>query len=502
MISCETPSAFLAIQNIGPQCTEDQLRDIFRQFAIVKSVSIARDVRSKKVNIASGIGFVEFHSADYANFALESCRSTGVEMGGYVYEIAFANEVYMTQLMARMQQQQHLQQFGAAATVHPLTTAALTAAAQWPAGSQPVTQPSSNAMSLQHAPKVKPSWPPSFDQQGGAFVFQSSTGYFFEPLSEFYYVPRTKMYYNSADATYYRYNEASDPPFDKVDAPAQAAAPAVPPTIAAVDSSATAAKLVRKPVVISLGANGGTAAGSKLKPKSLGAGKKVLTDLAKWGSLQQEEQEEMAVRLPPSKGKSSSAPAAAATAATADQPSSSASTAAAAEKTKAVCVLCKRQFSSADQLARHEKESQLHQENLAKQQRETAEVMYRDRASERREKVGSDPMPVENDAWEGSTSSHKRPRLDFPLPLAAAPAPPVPLMADAANIGNLLIRKMGWSEGSGLGRDGSGIENAIGVEDPAGQQGRAGVGAAPQAGSGYKQSLYHAAKARFDQLDK
>lgn len=168
---------------------------------------------------------------------------------------------------------------------------------------------------------------------------------------------------------------------------------------------------------------------------------------------------------------------------------------------KAVCVLCKRQFSSAGQLARHEKESQLHQENLAKQLREKGEVTYRDRASERREKVGSEPMPVETDDWE-DTSSHKRPRIDHSLAVHP-PAAPVPLMADAANIGNLLIRKMGWSEGSGLGRDGSGIENAIGVDDPTGApQGRAGVGATPQVGAGYKQSLYHAAKARFDQLDK
>jgi hypothetical protein len=55
------------------------------------------------------------------------------------------------------------------------------------------------------------------------------------------------------------------------------------------------------------------------------------------------------------------------------------------------CLLCKRQFKSAEQLSRHEKESELHAENLLNQNQLQADKsssdnvpQYKDRAAERR----------------------------------------------------------------------------------------------------------------------
>jgi hypothetical protein len=89
----------------------------------------------------------------------------------------------------------------------------------------------------------------------------------------------------------------------------------------------------------------------------------------------------------------------------------------------------------------------------------------------------------------------------------------VTVLSDISNPGNQMLRKMGWTEGQGLGRDGGGMEEAVGVklaESGAGAGGRrvTGVGAdkgeiippIEYGGRGvtYKESLLRAAKARYD----
>lgn len=80
-----------------------------------------------------------------------------------------------------------------------------------------------------------------------------------------------------------------------------------------------------------------------------------------------------------------------------------------------------------------------------------------------------------------------------------------------------MLRKMGWNEGQGLGRDGSGLEESVGVQmgsDLNSSTGRrvTGIGGnsggsiphVNYSGSGkeYKDSLIRAAKARYDQMNK
>lgn len=75
---------------------------------------------------------------------------------------------------------------------------------------------------------------------------------------------------------------------------------------------------------------------------------------------------------------------------------------------------------------------------------------YRDRASERRILHNQPEAPVP----EAHSSSHRKVRTPTP-----PPPPPAPTLApakDENNLGNKLLKKMGWSEGTGLGTDGDG----------------------------------------------
>ena len=82
----------------------------------------------------------------------------------------------------------------------------------------------------------------------------------------------------------------------------------------------------------------------------------------------------------------------------------------------------------------------------------TPKAQYRDRASERRILFNQPEVPV----LELKTQSKRS--AEGPVPVRS-PTPPPPAVApakDENNIGNKLLKMMGWTEGSGLGTEGSG----------------------------------------------
>ncbi|KAI0806997.1 hypothetical protein C8Q74DRAFT_1225356 [Fomes fomentarius] len=144
------------------------------------------------------------------------------------------------------------------------------------------------------------------------------------------------------------------------------------------------------------------------------------------------------------------------------------------------CLLCARQFKSLDQLKRHNKESDLHKKNYkdanlrevarekakaarakAEQQQQQQQPKYRDRASERRVMHNQPDVPRPTPT---ELPPNKR-KSDGPPAPSPPPPPPLNPGQDENNIGNKLLKMMGWKEGQGLGTSGEGrvepIQTAI-----------------------------------------
>ncbi|KAL4946100.1 hypothetical protein BDV06DRAFT_235347 [Aspergillus oleicola] len=133
-----------------------------------------------------------------------------------------------------------------------------------------------------------------------------------------------------------------------------------------------------------------------------------------------------------------------------------------ADPNRNCCYLCMRQFKSAPDVNRHERLSQLHRGNLLREEavtRATNKLIkhgiipqppeYRDRARERRQAFGRSSK---------NTSAKPAPvpeRDRSPSP-AAEPMP--------TSKGASLLSKMGWSAGSGLGAQGTGMTAPITTE--------------------------------------
>lgn len=122
------------------------------------------------------------------------------------------------------------------------------------------------------------------------------------------------------------------------------------------------------------------------------------------------------------------------------------------------CYLCMRQFKTSTEVNKHERLSQLHRDNLQNEELKAKAVgklikhgiqpptpEYRDRAKERRQAFGRSKQPAK-----AKTSQPKEEEEEAP--------------AQAPSKGAALLSKMGWSAGSGLGAQGTGVTAPIATE--------------------------------------
>jgi hypothetical protein len=97
----------------------------------------------------------------------------------------------------------------------------------------------------------------------------------------------------------------------------------------------------------------------------------------------------------------------------------------------------------------------------------TEQPKYRDRASERRVMHNQPDIPLPETSSSSSSGNGngnaavksgngKRRFAEGPPPPASPPPPPINPGEDTQNVGNKLLRMMGWTEGTGLGQDGEG----------------------------------------------
>jgi RNA recognition motif-containing protein len=77
------------------------VKEVYRQYAVVKSVSLMRDPAT---HFARGLAFVEFHSPEYAQYALQ--RTNGMAIGGADMAVGGDNAVFVA--FARMDVMQAL----------------------------------------------------------------------------------------------------------------------------------------------------------------------------------------------------------------------------------------------------------------------------------------------------------------------------------------------------------------------------------------------------------
>ncbi|XP_076045392.1 RNA-binding protein 5-like isoform X2 [Oratosquilla oratoria] len=130
--------------------------------------------------------------------------------------------------------------------------------------------------------------------------------------------------------------------------------------------------------------------------------------------------------------------------------------------TKMACLLCKRQFPNREALNRHVQLSDLHKKNLegmrkSKEGPNLAGLQYRDRAKERRQKYGEPEVPPPNRLKEKYMAAREEAS-------STTYEEPTKKGIGSDNIGNKLLKKMGWSDGQGLGKANQGRTSIIETE--------------------------------------
>lgn len=170
-----------------------------------------------------------------------------------------------------------------------------------------------------------------------------------------------------------------------------------------------------------------------------------------------------------------------------------------------LCLLCKRQFNSKEQLTKHQQASDLHKNNLIKLgETKFAESVYgeagtsfgdssyRDRARERRLKYGQPEVP---DADLSTTNINT-------LFTEARSSASSASSAGVSGIGSKMLKAMGWSEGQGLGKAKQGTASIIEVERRSTGVGLGMKSTTTGVGESYKDAVRRASWLRFQELSK
>ena len=357
---------------------------------------------------------------------------------------------------------------------------------------------------------TRPLWPPVYELAGESWsLHPGSGGLLYEPLSEFFFSPQSRLYYSCREKCYYSltFEEGpfgGTPTFHRIEG--QTSSVPVPLALAPQVKEL----LRKKPVILSLTSATATAKAEGLVAPAI---RKEEENIAKW-AMPRGDEASGKEKQQAQKQKSDAVP-----------PASIVAAAAAALAVKgglsggAVCFFCRRLFSGPDMLARHERESTLHAQNIVADAADGAESPSGEAgASAKRPRVAGVVAGVllaaSHEGRFRARSFHaQHPPSPSPPSSPIPPAPPTSLLSDTSNRGHKLLRKMGWSEGRGLGKQEDGAAASLASKSEAFRshgQSHAGLGLPVVASipsitykngkEAYRSSLKLAAKARFDQL--
>lgn len=334
-------------------------------------------------------------------------------------------------------------------------------------------------------------WPPKFEDFGCAYTFDNRSGMFYEANSDFFYDANSKLYFGNRKSAYYRFNAAFTPPFEevqKVEAAKHGAfdkVPVDPEPILATNCSKSASSRPSSSDSSKLSASIAIKLKTKsFKPKkhkktevpnksatdaaddalaatsSTRLVKKHSEDIQKWSERRQELKDEDTTSTD-LMIKTTGEPAIDVEQKVDQQPATVnlEKEVAKTAKGEPICTLCRRKFPSLEKLRFHEKVSQLHKENFAKQQREVKNKSmvnhtvnhsngvpsaYVDRAQQRRDMYGTDvassvvlPMTnVDLPRQELGSGTGQQAQTSGSNPLGES------------NVGRKMLEKLGWESES------------------------------------------------------
>lgn len=173
---------------------------------------------------------------------------------------------------------------------------------------------------------------------------------------------------------------------------------------------------------------------------------------------------------------------------------------------KMACLLCKRQFPNKEALGRHMQLSDLHKTNLENMKKNKVSgeggippgmtaAQYRDRAKERRQKYGEPALPAPNKLKERYIAAREE-------VAASKYEEPTRQGIGSDNIGNKLLKKMGWTDGQGLGKANQGRTSIIETERRVSSAGLGMQGSTYSVvGDSYKECVKKMMFHRYQELD-
>jgi RNA-binding protein 5/10 len=225
------------------------------------------------------------------------------------------------------------------------------------------------------APTSRSAWPPVFEDNGSAYVFDGRSGMFFEPESNFFYDPKTKLYYGNDAKKYFRFDFGHNrlPKFVPIPENNGLGEELLP--LRTADGAAKSGKTIsseqgkktgkqpannihKRPADARISINIKTSILSERKDQATFVDRKRnenLDHIARWQGQKNQ------IKKVPEPEMESAAPTKDTTTKTSSPPPPL------YMGDKVICVLCRRRFPSLAALERHEKLSQLHKVNVANQ---------------------------------------------------------------------------------------------------------------------------------------
>jgi hypothetical protein len=274
---------------------------------------------------------------------------------------------------------------------------------------------------------AKHKWPPCFcDKHAGDYVLDSRSGMFYHNDTDFFYDATSRLYYSNKQKLYFRLEEGPMRQFVSLQTDGQSSQSTSEPeglfsrkersgskAIIAINLktkklAARKSQVIKHPPRDSLGSHSTESSSTASLPKLQAA------YINKWRARQQEPDIPSASELLTTK------------------------------TGEPICLICKRKFKNPEQLVRHEKESQLHQDNILRlDTAEKRKTPYVDRSRIRRDMYGEGPcssvlgpsaLPTIGDTLEVVTSLPADTDQHLFDPLGSQ------------NVGRKILQEMGWTK--------------------------------------------------------